>query len=298
VNTTRTTRLLILNLAALTVLVAVAPNTQGADPFVAGGRSSRPVAVSASETDRSSARGAALAKALGLPGVTHRAERLDDRFEHRVYDEVTSFDARGREVAISRFDADGRVVMAVGLGWRPGSGRTIAADVAARRASEVAAAAGLSAAGRPTTHRSAGAGGWAVTWPRVVDGVRVAGDGLRVLLWNDGSFHGLARQERPLAAAPARPIPEAAARATAEVAAGARFGQAGPGALRIVSAERAWVAPNDTWDPAGPDAPGAVLRLAWIIRFETSDELSERVRLAEFWIDAGDSSVIGGDLVE
>lgn len=297
-NTTRTTRLLFLNLAALAVLVAVAPSTQGADPFVAGGRSSRPVALSSSEMERSAARGAALGKALGLPGVTHRAERLDDRFEHRVYDEVTSFDPRGREVAISRFDADGRVVMAVGLGWRPGSGRAIAADVAARRAGEVAAAAGLPVAGRPTIHRSSGAGGWAVTWPRVVDGARVVGDGLRILLWNDGSFHGLARQERQLAAAPGQPIAEAAARSAADAAAGARFGEAGAGTVRIVSAERAWVAPNDTWDPARPDAPDAVLRLAWVVRFETSGGLAERVRMAEFWIDAGDGSVIGGDVVE
>jgi hypothetical protein len=297
-NTSRTTRLLILNLVALAVLVAVAPATQGADPFVAGGRSSRPVQISGSQADRASARAAALSKALGLQGVTHRTERLDDRFEHRVYDEVTSFDARGREVAISRFDADGRVVMAVGLGWRPGPGKAIAADAATRRASEVAVAAGLAVAGRPTTHRSAGAGGWAVTWPRVVDGVRVAGDGLRVLLWADGSFHGLARQERPLAVAPARPISAAAARAAAESAAGARFDRTGPRELRVVSTERAWVAPNDTWDPDRPDAPDAVLRLAWVVRFEAQGALAERVRFVEYWIDAGDGSVIGGDIVE
>jgi hypothetical protein len=297
-NTRRTTRLLLLNIAALAVLVAVAPKTQGADPFVAGGRSSRPVALPVAEADRSSARAAGLLKALGVAGATHRVERLDDRFEHRVYDEVTSFDARGREIAITRFDADGRVVMAVGLGWRAGPGRPIAADGAERRASEVVAAAGLAVAGRPATHRSAGAGGWAVTWPRIVDGVRVVGDGLRVLLWNDGSFHGFARQERELAAAPARPIPERDARAAAEAAATARFGNAGSGSLEIVSTERAWVAPNDTWDALRPDAPDAVLRLAWIVRFEASGDLAERIRLAEFWIDAGDGTVIGGDVVE
>lgn len=297
-NTTRTTRLLILNIVALAVLVAVAPTTQGADPFVAGDRSTRPVQITGLQSDRVSARATALSNALGLHGVTHRTERLDDRFEHRVYDEVTSFDAGGREVAISRFDVDGRVVMAVGLGWRPGPGRAIAADTAERRATEVAAVAGLAVAGRPTTHRSAGAGGWAVSWPRVVDGVRVAGDGLRVLLWSDGSFHGLARQERQLAAAPARPISAEAARVAAETAAAARFERTGSGALRVVATEQAWVAPNDTWDPARPDAPDAVLRLAWIVRFETSGELAERVRLVAYWIDAGDGSVLGGDVVE
>lgn len=297
-DTTRTTRLLILNIAALAVLIAIAPNTHGSDPFVAGGRSTRPVAAAASQSDRALARAAEVSKALGLPGVTRRTERLDDRFEHRIYDEVTSFDARGREVAVARFDTDGRVLMAINLGWQRGRGAAVAAGAAERHAARFVAGAGLRVAGRPTTNRSAGAGGWAVTWPRVVDGVPVPGDGMRVLLWTDGSFHGLSRQERQLAAAPAAPIPADAARAAAEAQLRERFGAAGPDDLSLVATERAWVAPNDTWDSARPDAPEAVLQLAWVVRFEAHGPLAERIRLIEFWIDAGDGSVLGGDLVE
>jgi hypothetical protein len=58
------------------------------------------------------------------------------------------------------------------------------------------------------------------------------------------------------------------------------------------------VAPNDTWAPERPDAPAETLRLAWIVRYEASGPLSERMRLLELWVDAGDASVIGGDVAE
>jgi hypothetical protein len=293
----RTTRLLVLNIAALALLAAVAPKTEGADPFVAGGRSTRPVSIERGQADGVKARAAALNRALGLGGVTHTVERLDDRFEHRTYDEVSSFDAGGRPVAVARFDADGRVLMAVGLGWRQGRGTPVTAAVAGSRGAAFAAAAGIKLAGRPSTVGSAGAGGWVVTWPRIVDGVPVSGDGVRVLMWRDGTFHGLAREERALAPVPSDQIDAATAQSVAEAAATTRF-PAAAGDLRVVAVEQRWVAPNDTWDPARPDAPEAVLELAWVVRFEAHGSLADRVRLVEFWIDAGDGSLLGGDVAE
>jgi hypothetical protein len=243
------------------------------------------------------ARAADLARALGLPGVSRRAERLDDRFDHRVYDEVVSLDAAGREVSIARFDPDGRVAMAIVLGWQPGRGPAVGRDAAAARGQAVARAAGVEATGRPIVSASAGAGGWSVAWPRMADGVRVLGDGVRVALWTDGSFHAIARTERPLAAAPTRRLASGAARKVADDVVGRRFGSDAH-ALRVAATELAWVAPNDTWAPERPDAPSETLRLAWIVRYESSGPLSERLRLLEFWIDAGDASLIGGDIVE
>ena len=62
--------------------------------------------------------------------------------------------------------------------------------------------------------------------------------------------------------------------------------------------DQAWVAPNDTWDPARPDAPDGTLRLAWIVRLQSTGSLAERMRMLEFWLDAGDGALIGGDIAE
>src|SRR5438132_11739713 len=175
---------------------------QGADPFVAGGRSTRPVQLGAAQAERAKAHARELATALGLPGVSQRVERLDDRSEHRTYDEVTSVDSTGHEVAISRFETDGTVAMAVVLGGQPGRGASIDGAAAERRGRSALRAAGLAVDGQPRV-RAAASGGWSIAWPRVVDGTPARDDGVRVSLWPDGTFHGLTRTERPMAAAPA-----------------------------------------------------------------------------------------------
>lgn len=293
----RSRRVALTGLAIAALFAIGAGPGQAADPFVAGGRSTRPVAAPADHLARAESRARALTAALGIAGVSHRATRLDDKFEHRTYDEVTSIDAGGREVAISRFELDGTVAMAVGLGWRPGTGRAVDSIGAARSAVAVARAAGLTVGGQPQVRASDGAGGWSIAWTRRVDGAPVRGDGVRVLLWPDGSFHGLTRSERPLAAAPTQTINAARARAAAESIAAGLFGAAIDEA-RIVSVERAWVAPNDTFGPAGPDASAATLRLAWVVRFESHGALAERLRQVELWLDAGNGTLLGGDLVE
>ena len=284
-------------LAWLAVAAIAVPVIQGGDPFVAGGRSSRAVALPTSDAERAIAHGRRLATALGLPGVSQNAVRLDDRFEHRTYDEVTSFDSNGREVAISRFEPDGTVAMAVVLGWQGGHGAKIDRAAVEGRGLGLVRAAGLAVAGRPTVLASAGAGGWSLTWPRLADGAPVRGDGVRVALWADGTFHGLSRIERPLAAAPTHPIATGAARTSAETWAAGHFGGAAAD-LRVSAVERAWVAPNDTFAQAGLDAPAETLRLAWVVRFEARGALATRLRFVEAWLDAGTGSLLGGDVVE
>ncbi len=284
-------------IAGLGLVVVGVPTGQAGDPFVAGGRSTRAVGVSTAQADRAKAHGRELAAALGLPGVSQRAERLDDRFEHRTYDEVTSYDAAGHEVAIARFDPDGRVAMAVALGWQPAAGRALDGAAATNRATSFARAVGLTVVGTPTVRTSAGAGGWSITWPRAVDGVPVRGDGLRIALWPDGSFHGLNRTERPLAATPAMVLPAATARTAADAFIGRQFGPAAAD-LRIVSVERAWVAPNGAFASDGLDAPAETLRLAWVVTLDSDGTLADRIRSVEVWLDAGDGRLLGGDVVE
>ena len=289
--------LLLMPLVLLAVAVIGAPASQGADPFVAGGKSSRTVVIDQSTSDRALGRALDVNRALGIGGIRQTVTRLDDRFDHRVYDEVASFDAHGREVGLTRLDTDGGLLLALRLGWTPGSGRSVNAAVASDKAAAIAAAAGLAVGSAPEVHRSDGAGGWVVRWPRLADGVPVRGDGIRVTVWSNGTFHAVTRNERPLAARPATVIDAAAARSLAMRIVAERFG-AGADSLSATATDQAWVAPNDTWDAARPDAPDETLRLAWIVRFESADELSERMRMVEFWLDAGDGALIGGDIVE
>jgi len=260
-------------------------------------RATRPVEVSAPQADRAKALGRKLAAALGLAGVTQRVERLDDRFEHRTYDEVTSLDSSGHEVAIARFETDGTVAMAVALGWQPGARAAVDRATAETRGIALVQAAGLDVRGRPAVLLSAGSGGWSVTWARLDDGVPVRGDGVRIALWPDGTFHGLNRIERPLAAAPVQPLTAGGARATAEAWTAQRYG-ATAAELHVTGVERAWVAPNGAFATIGDDAPAETLRLAWIVGFDAIGKLADRVRSIEVWIDAGDGSLLGGDVVE
>jgi hypothetical protein len=270
---------------------------QAADPFVAGGRSTRSLRAAADDLARARAHGKTLATSLGLPGVGQRVERLEDKFEHRTYDEVTSVDATGRAVAITRFELDGSVALAVALGWHPAGGRAIDRPTAIGRAKAVADAAGLAPAGNPSIRSSAGAGGWSVLWPRLVDGVPVRGDGVRVALWPDGTFHGLTRTQRSLDAAPAWQLRAAEARSAASAIIAARISGAA-GDLRVVATERVWIAPNDAFGGPRLDAPAETLRLAWAVRFEAKGSLADRLRSVEVWIDAGDGHLLGGDVAE
>ena len=290
-------RLVLSLLAILGLLVLGAGGGQAADPFVAGGRSTRPVPAAADQLDHAGAEGRALAVALGVPAVSQKAVRLDDQFEHRTYDEVTSYDAAGRQVGIARFDLDGSVAMAVSLGWHPSGGRPIDSAAATDRAAGFARAAGVAVLGKPSIRASAGAGGWSIDWPRVVGGVPVRGDGVRILLFPDGAFHGLTQSRRPLAAVPARSLTAAAARAAAGVAIGQRFGPLADD-LRTTAVEQAWLAGNDQFGPSRLDAPSETVRLAWIIRLDSRGQLAERIRSVEIWIDATDGGVLGGDTVE
>ncbi len=235
---------------------------------------------------------------LGLVTPARRTvQRVVDRRETRTYVEVTDLDGRGRPLAVLRYGTDGQLGAAVRLGWVVGRGRPLGTAAEAEAAGiRLVRAVGTEPAGPPQATRWSG-GGWTVAWPRVADGIPVPGDGLRVQLWADGSFHALASSERPLAARPAA----TRARAEAEAAVGRLLDRWIPvgsrAATRIVDAALAWVAPNDTFEAARPDAPGDVLRLAWVVRVQTGGSLAGALRGLEVAIDAGDGSLLGGDVL-
>ncbi len=269
-----------------------------ANPFVAGGPVTERVPVAADQATPALAHAAAVRSRLGLPApAASRVERVVDRFDGTTYDEVTDTDRTGRTIQLHRFDARGRLVGAVAFGWQASGGAPIPNAVAARaRGNRLATDLGLDAAGAPDVRQGPDDSGWTLTWPRVVEGVPVMGDGVRVDLWPDGRMHAIVRTERPLAARPATTLDEATARTRATATIGTIFGSRAS-QVNIATLGLGWVAPNSAFDPTGPDAPGATLRLAWVVEARTSGQLADGLRAVKLYLNAGTGTLIGGDVL-
>lgn len=273
-----------------------APGAAG-DRYRAGEDAVERRALAAGEVRAVRARGLDHAAAVGLPtGPRVAAARLEDRFAGHVLDEVVVTDESGRRQALVRMRGDGRVVAAVRIGWLARGARTLDEGAAAARAGTHARALGLAVDGPPALTRDVD-GGWRASWGRAVGGIPVLGDGATVTLFADGTFHAAAERERPLAGAPTAPLDQATAEERARRHIEAILGPADASLARLVGLRLAWVAPNDTFDGAAPDAPDPVLRLAWVAAARTSGPLAERLRALELYVDAGDGALLGGDLL-
>ncbi len=286
-------------LAAGFSVIAVGVPSLAVDRFMAGERATRSVGLSDAQRAVALERADRLARALGLPAAGRRdVARLDDRFEAGVFDEVTFHDERDRPIAIARFHADGRLRHLVRLGWYDAGLAPAPASTIPGRARAIAGAAGLASDGEPIVEPDRGGAGWVATWPRMAGGVPVPGDGAWLRLWPDGSLHAVALVESRLSPAPASTLAETDARRIAERQLDARVAGSARGEIALASARLAWVAPNDLFEPARPDAPDPVLRLAWVVRASTVGALSERLRALELYLDAGDGTLLGGDTLE
>lgn len=269
-----------------------------ANPYAAG----QPAAARTVLRDAAAGRlRAAAAPGWALLGTKRvastRVERITNRFTATTYDEVTDLDAGGRPIALQRFDRAGRLVAAVRFGLQATDRIAIDDPVgAASAAGRLARGLRLDPAGSPAVRR-AGGGDWVVTWPRIVHGVPVRGDGVRVQVWADGSLHVAVRTERPLADEPPSRISATDAGRLVERHLDAWFGGSDRAGLRPGAPALAWVAPNDTFDHAVPDAPSPILRLAWVVEVRTSGTLAGGLRALELYIDAGDGRLLGGDVL-
>jgi hypothetical protein len=294
----RTGALIVLLLAALGLLVTgLARPAEASDPYVAGSDATRVVRLTPALARPVTDRAMRHEKILGLPATRRTIERVVDRRGHRTYDEVTDLDARGRPVAVLRYATDGRIVAATRLGWQPGRARALAGGPDAIRAADrLARSLGVVPAGQGTAERR-GANGWFVRWGRVVGGIPVPGDGLRVQLWPDGTFHGLTASEDPLAARPTTTIPASTAETTVTTLLDRWIPASSRKNARIVGSSLAWIAPNDTFEPARPDAPAEVRRLAWVVSVRMTGPLAGSLRALEVSIDAGDGALLGGDVL-
>ncbi len=295
----RSGALILVLLAALVVLVTglVRP-ADASDPYVAGSDATRVTRLATALAQPITERAVRHETLLGVSGAAQRTvDRVVDRRGHRTYDEVTDLDGRGRPIAILRYGLDGRVIAATRLGWQPGTGRALGAGPdAIVVADRLARSLGVTPDGQAAADRR-GANGWSVRWGRVVAGIPVPGDGLRVQLWPDGSFHGIASSEHPLAPPPTTTIAASAAEATVASLLDRWIPASGRRNAQVVGSAQAWIAPNDTFAPARPDAPAEVRRLAWVVSVRTSGALAGSIRGLEVSIDAGDGTLLGGDVL-
>ena len=244
------------------------------------------------------ARAVHTAGVLGLRPATGRTVTdVVDNLAGAAYQEVTDLDASGRLLAMQRFDPAGRLIGAVRFGWTGDGGAAIATETVARvRAQALIAGLGAAPAGTPRLVRDA-AGGWTASWTRTVAGIPVPGDGVRLQLWADGSFHGLSRSERSLAAAPAVTIDRATARRFLEERLDGWFSGPARSQVIVTATELAWVSPNETFAPLMPGLVVGTLRLAWVSKIATTGGLADSLRGLEVYVDGGDGSLLGGDVL-
>ena len=287
-------RLAIVIPIVLVILMLAAGASSARDIFLAGQRGTEPVRITVGQQATAMATATRIGHALGLPtGSRRTVTRLADRFEGGTVDEVTTFDAGGRPLAILRLDVGGAVRTAVALGWHTATGR-LTPDQARTAAGRLAAAAGLPPSGTAEARLDPAGAGWTVLWPRHVAGAPVRGDGLWVRLWADGTFHSVANQTSELAPEPPTRIAPAVA---IDIIRDHLAGWDLEGAS-LAAPVLAWVAPNDLLDPALADAPSAVRRLAWVVRVSPSPASGSTLRAVEIDVDAGDGSLLGGDVLE
>ena len=284
-------------LGGLLVSVAGLAAVTAADPFIAGQPAGRPSALpDGGRAAVGAARG--LLEALDLPApAAASAERVEDRLDAATYDDVTFRDERGRPTLLVRLGADGSLRPLARLDAPAPATRAMPKSQVPGRASAVARAAGLRPAGLPVVTVDPSSG-WAVTWQRVEAGVPVLGDGTWVRLDGDGSVRSVAATASPLAPRPVLVLPEAEARHIAEQELDRLMEPAVRSGVHVAAARLAWVASNDTFEPARPDAPEALRRLAWVVRATASGSAADRLRGLELDIDAGTGRLLGGDVLE
>jgi hypothetical protein len=236
--------------------------------------------------------------ALGFPvGARHTIKHVRDGFEHAEYDEVSEVDAAGRLTSVTQFDAQGQLRAAVRLDSGPRAGVNVTREVAIRSAQRSAVAAGLAVDTPGAADVDEANGGWTISWARQQDGVPVRGDETRIHLWSDGRIQSLARVTHDLASPPDRRIGSDQARQVASATVDQWFAGRNSGHT-IQGMDLEWVEPNGAFDPARITDSPQPYRLAWVANVKPTGVAATYVWLMTLYVDAGDGSIIGGDVVE
>ena len=244
------------------------------------------------------ARAGAVRDALGFPAGSARAGRhVKDRLQNADYDEVADIDAAGRPISLTQFDGRGRLVTAVRFDLPPGVSVKVTSDQASKAAEGVLARSGMTPSGKAHAEPNPVAGGWDVRWSRSEGGFPVRGDETSVHVWQDGRIQSVARVEHQLASLPSSRLGRSDAQDVVSHRFDAWLAARGSG-YAVQNMDLEWVEPNAAFDPSKIGAPPAPYRLAWVADVTPTGAAAEVFRQITLYVDAGDGTVIGGDVVE
>lgn len=236
--------------------------------------------------------------ALGFPaGAARSGRHVKDGLQKAEYDEVVDLDSAGRPISLTQFDGRGRLVTAVRFDLPPGLSAKTTSDQASKAAQGVLARSGLASSGKSRVEPNPVAGGWDVRWPRTEAGFAVRGDETSVHVWQDGRIQSVARVEHQLSSPPSKRLDRADAQDVVTHQFDAWFAGRDSG-YAVQNMELQWVEPNAAFDPGKIGATPAPYRLAWVADVTPSGAAAEVIRQVTLYVDAGDGTVIGGDVVE
>ena len=244
------------------------------------------------------ARAASVRDALGFgKGTARKGRHVNDGLQASSYDEVAEVDAAGRSTSLAQFDGNGRLLAAIRFDSPSKGGGAVSSDEATKAAQRGLVSAGLQPAGKARSLINDVGGGWDVHWDRNEAGYKVRGDDLSVHVWQDGRIQSVGRVEHELAAAPARTIAHDEAQGLVTSRCKTWF-QGTESGFSVQSMDLEWVGPNAAFDSSKIDAAAEPYRLAWVANVKPSGKAADSLRLVTLYLDAGDGSVIGGDVVE
>ncbi len=243
-------------------------------------------------------RAASARDAFGFPvGTKRTGKHVHDGLQSADYDEVVEIDGAGQPLAQTQFDSAGQLVSAVRFDSPPTFLTKVTKEAAAGSAIRGLSAFSATVAGEYEADDNPVMGGWDVHWDRSQDGIRVRGDETRVHLWADGRIQSVARVEHRLAASPRRPLAKDDAIRIVTGQFDRWFAGRGSG-YSVQGIDLEWVAPNAAFDSGKLAAAGTPYRLAWVANVKPTGVAADYLALVTVYVDAGDGTVIGGDVVE
>jgi hypothetical protein len=235
---------------------------------------------------------------FGFPvGVKKIGRHVRDGYQKSDYDEVAEVGANGQTLSLTQFDDSGRLMTAVRFDTAASQIARVTGDVAVKVAQHGLAASGLSVTGQARMDSNSTDGGWDVHWDRVAEGLTVRGDEVRAHVWADGRIQTVARVEHALASAPTRSLSQTDARKAATRQLDQWSGSAGTG-YTVTGLDIEWVGPNAAFDATKLNDAPAPYRMAWVVNAKPTGESADYIRLVTLYVDAGNGTVIGGDVVE
>jgi hypothetical protein len=212
------------------------------------------------------------------------------------YDEVDELDSQGHVVSLTQFSG-GQLKAAIRFDTAPKPAAPIDQSAGIASAQKAAAQLGLVADPPSLAYVDPSSGGWDVRWDRYENGIQVRGDGTLVRVWADGRILSVSRSSHSLAVAPSATLD--AGVATSQVDASLRqITASNVGGLKVGTPVLEWVRPNGAFDATRPIDEDPVCKLAWVVDVQPSGGQADSFTKLTIFIDAGNGSLLGGDVVE